>query len=345
MAAVTDLPPAHVRTVLSDLRQALDETVPAKVVDRSLLVGTWNIRAFGDLTDRWLSGPADSPKRDLAALVCIAEILSRFDAVAVQEVRGNLRCLRHALKVLGPDWGVILTDVTKGKQGNNERLAFLFDSRRVKPSGLACELVLPDTDSVPDVSGIRQSARTPYAVSFAAGTTTFILVTLHVRYGTAPADRIGELAAISLLAGGLGPHRTRVGAQPARPRRLQHRPCRRPPVRGVHLHRTHPASRVERRPPHHLRPARQRTLLRPNRLVHRRRRRPRAHPAPHRRRRRVRLRPSPAGTTNQDRTVLANLRPLPALGRVRHPLTGTPPPGLSVVVQEPQMDGARVVGW
>jgi hypothetical protein len=96
MAAVTDLPPARVRTVLSDLRQALDETVPAKVVDRNLLVGTWNIRAFGDLTDRWLSGPADSPKRDLAALVCIAEVLSRFDVVAVQEVRGSARqCAEH----------------------------------------------------------------------------------------------------------------------------------------------------------------------------------------------------------------------------------------------------------
>jgi hypothetical protein len=197
MPNMTDVPPASVRTALSGLRAALDAEVPAKLVDRNLLVGTWNIRAFGDLTDRWESGPADSPKRDLAALVCIVEMLSRFDVVAIQEVRGNLRCLRHALKMLGPDWGVILTDVTKGKQGNDERLAFLFDSRRVKPSGLACELVLPDTDTGPSVRGVGQFARTPYAVSFAAGSTTFILVTLHVRYGTAPADRIAELAAIA----------------------------------------------------------------------------------------------------------------------------------------------------
>jgi hypothetical protein len=35
-----------------------------------------------------------------------------------------------------------VTDVTRGRQGNNERLAFVFDRQRVRPSGLACELVV-----------------------------------------------------------------------------------------------------------------------------------------------------------------------------------------------------------
>ena len=143
MPVVTDPPPADVAVQLDGLRTALDAAVPAKAVDRNLLIGTWNIRAFGDLTRAWHSGPGDSPRRDLTSLRCIAEVLKRFDVVAVQEVRGNLTCLRHALRVLGPSWGVILTDVTRGDQGNGERLAFLFDTRRVKPSGLACELVLP----------------------------------------------------------------------------------------------------------------------------------------------------------------------------------------------------------
>jgi endonuclease/exonuclease/phosphatase family metal-dependent hydrolase len=192
-----DPPPAAVQNELLAVRTALDELVPSKIVDRNLLIGTWNIRAFGDLTESWQSGPDDSPKRDLASLLYITAILSRFDVVAVQEVRGNLKCLRDALKVLGPQWGVILTDVTRGHQGNDERLAFLFDSRRVKPSGLACELVLPETGTSLGATAVRQFARTPYAVSFATGTTTFILVTLHVRYGTQPADRIGELTAIA----------------------------------------------------------------------------------------------------------------------------------------------------
>jgi endonuclease/exonuclease/phosphatase family metal-dependent hydrolase len=195
VASITEVPPDEVRDELATVRGVLDGAVPAKVLDFNLLVGTWNIRAFGDLTASWKSAATDSPKRDLAAVLYISEILSRFDVVAVQEVRGNLKCLRDALKVLGSDWGVILTDVTRGKAGNNERLAFLFDTRRVKPSGLACELVLPDTGEAG--LAVDQFARTPYAVSFATATTTFILVTLHVRYGTAPSDRIGELTAIA----------------------------------------------------------------------------------------------------------------------------------------------------
>jgi hypothetical protein len=175
----------------------LDGLVPAREVDRNLLVGTWNMRAFGDLTEKWRSGPGGSPRRDLASLLMITAILARFDVVAVQEVRGNLKCLRHALKILGAHWGMVLTDVTRGKEGNDERLAFLFDTRRVKPSGLACELVLPEPAARQGGSGVRQFARTPYAVSFLAGTETFILVTLHVKYGSSAVNRVGELEAIA----------------------------------------------------------------------------------------------------------------------------------------------------
>lgn len=199
MPAATDDPPADVAAELQALNSALDQLVPAKELDRNLLVATWNIRAFGDLTEKWRSEQGDSPKRDLASLRCITAILARFDVIAVQEVRGNLKCLRHVLKVLGPSWGMILTDVTKGSEGNDERLAFLFDTRRVTPSGLACELVLPDPGPGADAAGstVRQFARTPYAVSFLSARETFILVTLHVKYGTSPADRIGELRAIA----------------------------------------------------------------------------------------------------------------------------------------------------
>lgn len=190
--------PAPVEAALQRMRGALDVVVPAKVLDRNLLIGTWNIRAFGGLTEKWESQSDDAPKRNMASVRYIAEILGRFDVVAIQEVRGDLKALRHVLKVLGQEWGMILTDVTQGAQGNDERLAFLFDTRRVKPSGLACELVLPEDQSQstgPD--GLRQFARTPYAVSFAAGIHTFTLVTLHVRYGTDPTDRVGELTAIA----------------------------------------------------------------------------------------------------------------------------------------------------
>jgi endonuclease/exonuclease/phosphatase family metal-dependent hydrolase len=201
MPPITDPPPAEVVAERNQLRQALDRDVPAKVLDYNLLVATWNLRAFGDLTTKWEAGPRDTPKRDLHSLLCIAEIVSRFDVVALQEVRANVKALRHLLKYLGSNWGLILTDVTKGDSGNGERLAFLFDTRKVQLSGLACELVVPQEQLEegrisPDALD-RQFARTPYAVAFRSGSQTFILVTLHVLYGNRSAQRIPELRAIA----------------------------------------------------------------------------------------------------------------------------------------------------
>src|ERR671916_2325197 len=195
----TESPPEEVVADLARLRSALDEDLPAKALDRNLLIATWNVRAFSDLTEKWESSEEDTPKRDLNSLLSIAEIVSRFDVVAVQEAKDNLKALRHMLKVLGPNWGLSLTDVTEGAPGNAERMAFLFDTRRVQLSGLACELVVPQEQlgSIGSDALQRQFARTPYAVSFRSGTKTFILVTLHVLYGEREEERVPELRAIA----------------------------------------------------------------------------------------------------------------------------------------------------
>ena len=199
MPEITDPPPEEILADLKRLRSALDAEVPAKALDRNLLIATWNIRALGDLTEKWESTDEDTPKRDLHSLLCIAEIVSRFDVVAVQEAKDNLKALRHMLKVLGPNWGLSLTDVTEGAPGNAERMAFLFATRRVQLSGLACELVVPQEQlgSIGSDALQRQFARTPYAVSFRSGTKTFILITLHVLYGESEEERVPELKAIA----------------------------------------------------------------------------------------------------------------------------------------------------
>lgn len=163
------------------------------------MIATWNLRAFGDLTEKWEVTEKDTPKRNLHALRCIVEIVSRFDIIAIQEVRDNLKCLRHLMKALGKDWMFIMTDVTKGTAGNNERLAFVFDTRKVSLSGLAGEIVLPPEQlkTVGPDALTSQFARTPYAVSFYSAGRTFILCTLHVKYGNAPQERIPELKAIA----------------------------------------------------------------------------------------------------------------------------------------------------
>jgi endonuclease/exonuclease/phosphatase family metal-dependent hydrolase len=200
MPAITDPPPADVALELAALSAALDAALPVPMNGR-VLIATWNIRAFGSLTRKWRSDPGDSPRRDLASALYIAQILSRFDVVAVQEVKANLRALRDVLKALGPDWSFVLTDVTQGDPGNEERLAFLFKTQRVKLSGLACELVVPEDIKSPFANPAnafqRQFVRTPYAVSFLSGDKTFVLVTLHVVFGKKGEDRRQELEAIA----------------------------------------------------------------------------------------------------------------------------------------------------
>jgi exonuclease III len=194
---ITDPLPNDVSEELVTLLAALDKVVPAKTAD-NLIVATWNVRGFDRFTPKWRSLPGDSPIRDLSNLLCITEVVRRFDVVAIQEVRGSANAFLTTIDVLGPDWGYLVTDVTKGDPGNNERLAFVFDRRRVRPSGLACELVVEAEQAGLSADAMTaQFARTPYAVSFAWEQQIFTLVTLHVLYGDVPADRIPELKEIA----------------------------------------------------------------------------------------------------------------------------------------------------
>src|SRR3954470_16284865 len=73
LGAIDD-PPGDVRAAIAQLRDTLAGELPARDADH-LLIGTWNIRAFGGLTDAWSTGPCDSPKRNLADVCAIAEIV------------------------------------------------------------------------------------------------------------------------------------------------------------------------------------------------------------------------------------------------------------------------------
>jgi len=125
--------------------------------------------------------------------------VSRFDVVALQEVRRDLEGLRLLMQALGPDWAWILTDLTRGAAGDQERMAFVFDLRRVRPSELAAELVVPieAQTSLTEPALQQQFARTPYAVSFQSLGATFTLVTLHVIWGENANQRLPEIREIA----------------------------------------------------------------------------------------------------------------------------------------------------
>ena len=136
----------------------------------------------------------------MRGLAAIIQILARFDVIAVQEVQGDLRALRDTINYLRQfgDWGFLMTDTNRGNAGKGERLAFLFDRSRVRPSGLAGEIVVPpERLNIGADALTQQFARSPYAVSFQRANSTVIFVTLHVLFGKNEDDRIPELKAIA----------------------------------------------------------------------------------------------------------------------------------------------------
>jgi len=185
-----DYPPLVVEDIVRLRRRIEASGLPPKTLDHNLLIGSWNIRNFGTLYPEWGENPG-SPKRNLRALAYIAEIVKRFDVIAIQEVKSDTGALRllHD-QFLGKEWGLILSDVSAGPKGNAERLAFIYDKRRVTPSGLAGEIVLPPT---PEGNPMQQFDRTPYIVGFQSAEERFALLTAHIKYGDTPADRIDEI--------------------------------------------------------------------------------------------------------------------------------------------------------
>lgn len=151
---------------LMALRSQLDQEIPQKSASNSLLLATWNIREFGD-------------NRMTESLFYIAEIISRFDLVAVQEVSGNKKGLEKVMAILGKNWDYIATDSTEGSAGGQECMAFVYDSNKVSFKNLAGEIVLPKNSLIDDL----QFARTPFCVSFQAGWFKFNLSTVHIYYG------------------------------------------------------------------------------------------------------------------------------------------------------------------
>lgn len=183
---------AHARRTadgLLRLKQAFkEEGVPERVRSSRLLLATWNIREF----ESTKYGP-----RQREALYYIAEIIDHFDIVALQEVRDDLSSLERVMDILGSQWEYLLTDVTEGRQGNSERMAFLYDTRKVRFGGLAGEVLVPPVDK--DTYS-QQFARTPFIVGFRTSWFKFTICTTHTYYGKSVPDDPQRVKEIEQLA-------------------------------------------------------------------------------------------------------------------------------------------------
>jgi len=152
------------------LRSRLDKEIAAKHTDQNLIIATWNLKEFGHLKERL-------PE----SYFFIAEIINRFDLVAVQEVKSTLKDLEIVMRLLGRNWEYMVADITEGTDGNSERFAYLYDSRRVQISGLAGEIVL--WDEITADSEITQLKRTPFITGFKSGWKSFAIINVHLQPG------------------------------------------------------------------------------------------------------------------------------------------------------------------
>ena len=150
-------------------------------------MATWNLRDFD--SDKFGHG-----KRIDEAYIYIAEIISAFDLVALQEIDRNIGPLKRLMRALGPDWKYIVTDTTEGTSGNKERLAFVFNKNVISFGNIAGEVVLSRKQD-------RQFARTPFVVAFQAGWFKFNLCTAHIYFGDESGAkkrrRVAELKALT----------------------------------------------------------------------------------------------------------------------------------------------------
>lgn len=146
--------------------------IPFKSKD-NLLIGTWNLANLGVQERR------DKDYR------LIAELVSWFDLVAIQEVSDTLRGLRGIQKQLPRMYSVLTSDVA----GNNERLAFLYDEEKVSLMEVVGEVAVPPSHQrhikLPMTEQkFRGFDRNPYLATFQSDSFTFLVVNAHIYFGS-----------------------------------------------------------------------------------------------------------------------------------------------------------------
>lgn len=183
-----------VRT-LKGLQARLKAVIPPKEAQGTLLIATWNLRDF-DRVDRRGYGP-----RLDEMLFYIAEVLSKFDFVAVQEVH-QLNEWIEIMEILGPDYSYICSESEdEAVGGSGQRLMIVFDRRKVQFLNCAGEISLPSTLERSDaaehsdrdlMSKGKQFQRPPYMAHFQAQGFRFSTCMTHFHYGSEIGEKLNQ---------------------------------------------------------------------------------------------------------------------------------------------------------
>ncbi|WP_179365114.1 endonuclease/exonuclease/phosphatase family protein [Nitrosarchaeum sp. AC2] len=157
-------------TELKNLRKKIfDSNIPISAKGNLRLL-TWNIRNFNN-------------NKEDKAILYISEICKNFDIIAIQEVKDSLGGLEKLQKQLGKKYRFLFSDAS----GNSERLVFVYDSSKVQFTGLAAEVVMSPGSGRETVTPELEFDRTPYMASFRSNGCNFIIVTVHIYYGSGSA--------------------------------------------------------------------------------------------------------------------------------------------------------------
>ncbi len=161
----------------------IERNVPKKE-SKKLLFASWNIANLGE------------QNRSDKDLELIAHILSKFDLIAVQEIKNNYRNFEKLLTYLD-GYNYIISDTA----GNNERLGFLYDTNKVSLGNLFAEVAIAKKDfprlSVYVPYTYRKENRVevfydlefipfdrnPFIGTFKAGKLDFTVVNVHLYFG------------------------------------------------------------------------------------------------------------------------------------------------------------------
>jgi len=141
--------------------------LPIAVSAETLTLATWNVRILSD------------GSRTDQELIQIAEIMARYDFIAVQEVRDTEVLDRLMAMLAGYDY---IASEPVGR-GVKEIYAFVFNTAIVDSIGAA--YLFPDPGDL--------FIREPFVGHFESGDFDFTVITIHLLYGDSASHRRGEL--------------------------------------------------------------------------------------------------------------------------------------------------------
>ena len=110
----------------------------------SVLLGSFNIRKMGNTRNR----SADTWE-------FLADICRSFDLIAVQEIMDNLDGLQRLMSLLGPDFNLVVSDMTgvfPGEPGVGERLGFIYRWNTVERMEVASDVTFDRTKVIDSIA-------------------------------------------------------------------------------------------------------------------------------------------------------------------------------------------------